>query len=90
MNPGRPKKIRFPIQRTEVVHGTPIVRTVEENTAVRCVQCGELLLINQDTVYYSRDRMDSEVEMVRCPQCNRRASIYHFYDQIIEKPKKSI
>ena len=90
MNAGRPKKVRFPIQRTEVAHGTPIVRTVEENTTVRCVQCGEKFLINYDTVYISRDEINSEVEMVRCPHCNRRASIYHFYDQIGEKPKKSI
>ena len=88
MKAGRPKKVTFPIQRTEVVYGISIKRTVEEHTAVKCVRCGMTFLINADTVYISRDDLDSDIEMVRCPQCNRRACIYHYYDQIFAKRKK--
>ena len=88
MKAGRPKKVSFPIRRIEVVHGISIPRIVEENTAVRCVRCGMMILINADTVYISRDDLDSDIEIVRCPQCNRRACIYHYYDQIIANRKK--
>ena len=87
MKAGRPRKISFPIQRIEVWHGADVKRSVEENTTVRCVQCNEIFLINGDTVYISRDEQNSEIEMVRCPHCGRRASIYHYYDRIVRKRK---
>lgn len=85
MRLGRPRKVVFPIQRIEVVHGMDILRTVEENTTVSCVQCGMTFLINRDTTYLSQD--GSGVQMARCPHCMRRASIYHYYDRIA-KPKR--
>ena len=89
MKPGRPKAVRFPIRRTEVVHGEDTVHTVEENTSVTCVQCGMPFRINRETAYVSRDEVDSQIEMVMCPICFRRVSIYHYYDQIpTPKPKK--
>lgn len=89
MKPGRPKAVRFPIRRTEVVNGEETVRTVEDHTAVTCVQCGMPFEISRDTAYVSRDEVDSQIEMVMCPICFRRASIYHYYDQIPKpKPKK--
>ena len=88
MKPGRPKRIAFPIRRIEVVHGMPLERVVEENTAVNCVQCGMQFLINRDTAYISRDEIGSDIQEVRCPFCNRRASIYHYYDQILKKKRK--
>ena len=80
---GRYKKVRFPIRRTEVYHGRDIERTVEEHTTVRCWMCGETFLINSDTVYIQPDAVGSDIEMVRCPQCNARASIYHYYDRTV-------
>lgn len=87
MRLGRPRKVVFPIQRIEVVHGMDILRTVEENTTVNCVQCGMTFLINRNTTYLSQDDVDSRIQMVRCPHCMRRASIYHYYDRIA-KPKR--
>ena len=54
MKPGRPKAVRFPILRTEVVNGEETVRTVEDHTAVTCVQCGMPFEISSDTAYVSR------------------------------------
>ncbi len=89
MKPGRPKAVRFPIRRTEVVNGEETVRTVEEGTDVICVQCGMPFKISSDTAYVSRDEVGSQIEMVMCPICFRRASIYHYYDQLPKpKPKK--
>lgn len=90
MKPGRPKKLTFPIRRTEVVHGFSWPRIVEENTAVHCVRCGKKFLINYDTAYISRDQIGSEIEEVRCPFCTRRASIYHYFNEITRKQKKTI
>ena len=87
MKAGRPRKLSFPIRRVEVWHGADVHRSVEENTTVSCVTCGETFLINGDTAYISRDDQDSEIEMVRCPHCGRRASIYHYYDRIVRKKK---
>ena len=75
--------MHFPIRRIEVVHGQDIERSVEEHTAVHCWMCGMQFLINSDTVYIQPDAVESDIEMVRCPQCNTRASIYHYYDQIV-------
>ena len=90
MRPGRPKKLTFPIRRTEVVHGVPWPWTIEENTSVHCVQCGKKFLINYDTAYISRDLIGSEIEEIRCPFCTRRASVYHYFDEITRKQKKTI
>lgn len=87
MRLGRPRQIRFPICRTEVYHGRDVPRTVEENTTVNCVQCGGKFLINRDTAYVSYD--ESLVEMVRCPRCGRRASIYHYYDRVVKRKHNS-
>lgn len=87
MKPGRPKGMKFPIRRTEVVYGRDLIRTVEEGSAVNCVLCGMPFKIDQTTTYYSRDEQDSQIEMVRCPHCGRRACIYHYYDQT-EKLRK--
>ena len=84
MKPGRPKKLTFPIQRTEVWHGRDVKRSVEENTTVTCVRCGEMFLINYDTAHISRDAYGSDVPEVCCPRCGRRASIYHYYDRIVK------
>lgn len=89
MKPGRPKAVRFPIRRIEVVNGEETVRIVEEYTAVTCVRCGMPFEISRNTAYFSRDEIDSQIEMVMCPICLRRASIYHYYKQIPKpKPKK--
>ena len=88
MKAGRPRKISFPIQRIEVWHGADVKRVIDENTTVRCVTCGETFLINGDTAYVSRDEIDSQVEMVRCPHCGRRASIYHYYDRVVRRKRK--
>lgn len=88
MKPGRPKKLTFPIRRIEVVHGVSLERVVEENTAVNCVQCGLMFLINYDTACISRDEIGSDIQEVRCPFCGRRACIYHYYDQIEKKKKR--
>ena len=62
---------------------------MEEYTAVTCVRCGMPFEISRNTAYISRDEIDSQIEMVMCPICFRRASIYHYYDQIPKpKPKK--
>ena len=87
MSAGRPRGAKFPITRTEVVFGTALTRTVEEGTPVRCVTCGMPFKIDRRSTYISQDKQDSQIEMVRCPHCGRRASIYHYYDQT-EKLKK--
>jgi len=85
---GRPKRLTFPIRRVEVFHGNDVARSIEENTTVTCVRCGAMFLINYDTAYISRDAYDSNVPEVRCPQCTRRASIYHYYDRIVKGKRR--
>ena len=89
MRVGRHKIVRFPIRRTEVYCGENVQRIVEENTSVRCIRCGEQFLINRDTAYIPPDMNDCNVEMIRCPQCNFRASIYYYYAQTEKKRKRS-
>ena len=89
MRVGRHRTVRFPIVRTEVWNGENVQRIVDENTTVSCRICGDTFLINQDTAYIPPDFNDCDVPMVRCPWCNYRASIYHYYDRIVKGQKKS-
>ena len=80
MRTGRPRKVRFPIKRTEVMHGHARERTVDENAAVNCLRCGKRFLINQDTASILPGL--SDMPCIRCPRCNYRCSVCYYYDQV--------
>ena len=80
MKPGRPKLVRFPIKRIEVVYGHSRVITIEENQAVNCLMCGQRFLINRDTVFALPG--PSDVPIVRCARCNYYAAVMYYYDQV--------
>lgn len=82
MRIGKFRKVHFPVQRTEVFHGRPRVRTVEENTGVNCLRCGGWFLINRDTTFIMPG--PSDMPIVRCARCNYLAAICYYYDQVRE------
>ena len=86
MNQGRPKKVTFPIQRIEVMHGRSRVRTVEENQTVNCLMCGQEFSINRETTTILRG--PSDMPIVRCPLCRYYAAICYYYDRIPESKHK--
>ena len=89
MKPGRPKLVRFPIKRIEVVYGHSRIITIEENQAVNCLMCGQQFHITRETTTILRGLSDMPV--VRCPLCRYLAAICYYYDQIPKpKQKKSV
>ena len=77
---GRPPAVRWPITRLEVCQGFTFVRTVHENTTVRCVRCGQPFLINRDTAF--RYPGPDDMPRTRCPHCGMIAPVDDYYSQI--------
>lgn len=88
MIPGRYGKVRFPVTRTEVVCGSDYLRTVNENTTVHCVFCGQDLLINEDTAYLQK-KSEDDMPYVRCPRCMRAAALENYWPQTeAQRPRR--
>ena len=78
--PGRPPKVTFPITRTIVEHGREFQKTINENTTVRCYNCGDKFLINRDTVFHYHHKYD-DMTYVRCPHCGFKAAALYYFDR---------
>lgn len=80
---GRPTAIHWPIRRTVVCLGEERELKIEENTTVKCVRCGQSILVNGDTAFVLLT-VHGSWECVRCPHCGRIADAFYY----LQEPKR--
>ena len=79
--PGRPPRVRFPIERAEIDHGRELRREIRRGSLARCVRCGQVFTVDESTAIRRSDALDDMVYF-RCPWCGYLAAVTHYYERI--------
>lgn len=72
------EKVIFPITRDIIEGGQHLTRSLYENDIVKCVCCGNPILIDYRSTHLAND----EMEMVDCPSCRRHVSVLYYFDRV--------
>ena len=80
------EKVIFPITRDIIEGGQHLTRWLYENDIVKCVCCGNPILIDYRTTHLAND----EMEMVDCPSCKRHVSVLYYFDRVTNRKRDPV